>query len=34
MLFCEEELNEIVNFDFEWIVYVGFGSLVGLIREV
>lgn len=29
----EEELNEIVNLDFERIVYVGSGSLAGLTRE-
>ena len=29
----EEELNEIVNLDFERIVYIGSGSLAGLTRE-
>ncbi|MGC3558319.1 tagatose-6-phosphate ketose isomerase, partial [Enterococcus faecalis] len=29
----EEELNEIVNLDYERIVYVGTGSLAGLTRE-
>ena len=33
MLSREEELNEIVNLDFERIVYVGSGSLAGLTRE-
>ena len=33
MLSREEELNEIVNLDFERIVYIGSGSLAGLTRE-